>query len=98
MRGFRSVGRATIRQPGIRAWHSAAWFDLIDEVVGDLEPEISDSSAAFGDIADRTGKADFLEGNRVKAQKRGGITFGIMVVQRETVIRGDLAPHSFAAG
>jgi hypothetical protein len=34
----------------------------------------------------------------VEAQKRGGITLGIMVVQRETVISGDLPPQGFAAG
>jgi hypothetical protein len=33
-------------------WRRAAWSDLIDKVVGDLEPEISDGATALGDVAD----------------------------------------------
>jgi len=44
-------------------------------------------------------EADLLEGDRVQAQEGGGITFRIMLVQRETVILGDLAARRvFAAG
>jgi len=98
MRGFRSAGRATIRRLGIRAWRSAAWFDLIDKVVGDLESEISDGAAALGDIADRAGEADPLERDRVKAQEGGGFTLGIVLVKREAVILSDLPPQGFVAG
>ena len=97
MPGFRSAGRATIRRPGIRVWSSAAWSDLIDEVVGDLEPEISDGAAALRDIADRSGQAHLLEGDRVEAQEGCGVTLGIVPVKREAVILGDLPPEGLAA-
>ena len=34
--------------------------EVINEVVGDLEPEIGDGAAALGDIADRSREADLL--------------------------------------
>ena len=71
---------------------------MIDEIVGDLEPEIGDGAPALGDIADRSGQADFLEGDRVEAQEGGGVRLEIMLVQREAVILGDLPPQDFAAG
>jgi hypothetical protein len=33
----------------------------------------------------------------VKAQEGGGITLGIMAVQREAMVLGDLPPQGFAA-
>jgi hypothetical protein len=71
---------------------------VIDEVVGDLEPEIGDGAAALGDIADRSCEADLLEGDRMEAEEGGGVSLGIVIVQRKTVIIGDLLPQAFAAG
>jgi hypothetical protein len=62
-----------------------------------LEPEIGDGAAALGDIADRAGQTDLLESDGVEAQEGGGVRLGIVLVQRETVILGDLPPQGFAA-
>ena len=35
---------------------------------------------------------------RVEAQEGGGVSLGIVLVQSETVIVGDLPPQAFAAG
>ena len=90
MRGFRSVGRATIPRPGIHAWCSAAWSELIDQVIGNLEPEIRDGAAALADIADRARKAQLLERDWMHAKEGSGIRLGITPEEREAVILRDL--------
>jgi hypothetical protein len=71
---------------------------LIDEIIGDLEPEIGDGAAALGEIADRAGEAELLEGDRVEAQERGNVRLGIVIVERKAVILRDLPPQNFTAG
>jgi hypothetical protein len=56
-----------------------------------LKPEISDGAPALGDIANRSAKADLLEGHRMEAQEGGGVTLGIVFVKREPVIVRDLS-------
>jgi hypothetical protein len=77
---------------------SAAWSDLIDEIVCDLKSEIGDGAAALGYIGDQPGKADFLEGDRMDAEESSGLTFGIVTVKREAVVLRDLPPQTLPVG
>ena len=98
MQGFRPAARATIPRPGIHVCCSAAWSDLIDEIVGDLKPEIGDGAPSLGDIADRTGKAQLLERDRMYAEECGGVTFGIVPIKHKAVVLRDLPPQGFPVG
>ncbi|MEZ5938386.1 MAG: hypothetical protein R3C52_09205 [Hyphomonadaceae bacterium] len=67
----------------------------LDQMVGDLKPEIGDRPFALADEADLPVKAQLFQGRRVYADKLGRFRLAILAIERKAVLGGDLAAHRF---